>query len=236
MCGLVATANLASAVQYSLSGEPGDLVMGLHTIIPGYENGYSFYVGPLSMTTSDPGWANPLNTYCTDVGTFLTSPHEYTPYTIPPAQLGVNPTWVSGGIQKAAALFSLNNNAISQDYQRAGLQLAIWEILYNTEGSYAGTDFFNNGNNGFYIQSADSGDTALAANYAAAILNQVLALSPSQLAAADSRVLWLAPTEGALIQGSQGLLYKVPDLASTFVMFAMALTALGMADRKLRVA
>ena len=244
MSVVIATADLATAVpvvQYTYQGETGGLIIGLHTSVPGYQNGYYFAVGQFDMTTSSAGWTSPLLTYCTDVGSLLTSPHNYSPYTIPPAQLGVNPTWVSGGIQKAAALFYLYNNSSTTADQKAGLQMAIWEALYNTKASYAGADFFSNANNAFYIQNPYNGNLAdvnAAASYAASVLDNVLGLSPSQLTADDAHVLWLAPVEGNTITGSQGLLYpaKVPDACSSLALLGIAVTTLGIARRKLRAA
>ena len=226
--GAVITTTSASAVQYTYQGEVGGLTIGLHTVNPQYPNA-SFGVGTLNMTTTDSGWTSSLYTYCTDIGSTLASTHAYQAYQIPPAQLGVNPTWQAGGIEKAAALYAINHSTSMTDVQRAGLQLAIWEVENNTKTSYTAADFFNTANTGFYITSANSGNIALAASYAAQILNNVLGLSSSQIAAYDQQVLWLAPVETVngqtKIQGSQGLFYSVPDVASSLFLLAIAIAA-----------
>jgi hypothetical protein len=149
----------------------------------------------------------------------------------------VDPKWVSNGIQDAAAIwyaFSATAGMDATGVKEAGLQLAIWEALYNNQATYTSSSFFNSSNGGFYITSYDSGDIALAANDAAAWLNSLDSLP----AAPDGD--WLAPVDSDdVICGSQGLLYpiaapcEVPEGTSTLMLLGAALTTLSLAGRKL---
>lgn len=231
--GIVVATTSAMAVQYTYRGETGGLVIRLHTVIPGYTDA-SFAVGQFDMRTSNPLWISPLYTYCTDVGTLLSVTHAYTPLSFTdPKSTGVNPLWVSGGIQNAAKLWYAYNNVASTDAEKAGLQLAIWEALYNAKTTYADSDFFNNINNGgFYIKSSNNGNIAAAVDYAELVLNQLSTLPSTP----DG--IWLAPTEvvGGVtkIQGSQGLFYRVPDGASSLILLGIGITAIAVMGRRLR--
>ena len=168
--GLAIITTSASAVQYQFNGETGGgLLMGIQTS----GGDVNALVGQFIMTTSSPGGQSPLYTYCTDVDVDLASVHNYTPMSLSSAASvgGVDPAWISGGIQNAAALWYANAaSAVTVDEQ-AGLQLAIWEALYNNPATYTSASFFNSSNGGFYITSADAGNIDAAASYAAALLN-----------------------------------------------------------------
>jgi hypothetical protein len=109
--------------------------------------------------------------------------------------------------------------------QEAGLQLAIWEALYNSRATYTSGSLFSSSNGGFYITSSDSGNIALAASDAAAWLNSLGSLP------AAPNVQWLEPDNDS---GSQGLLCQVPEATSTLTLLSVALTTLGIAGWKLR--
>lgn len=192
-------------------------------------NGYAL-VGEFIMTSTTPGFTTPLLTYCTDVGAFLSSPYNYTPTPITATSPnGVSPAWISGGIQNAATLWYNDHAAASAGgaVTTAGLQLAIWELLYNNiTGGY---NLNSAANNGFHITSTDS-TTLAAESDAAADLSQLGNLPPAQ------NVEWMAPTaaDGSL-GGSQGLLYQAPgltdltapDSTSTLALLAIVLGGLG---------
>ncbi|HTS16634.1 MAG TPA: hypothetical protein VMP11_03595 [Verrucomicrobiae bacterium] len=234
--GLVGITTKVSAVEYTYEGETGG---GLPMWIETSGGNMNALVGQLVMTTSTPGWQSVLDTYCTDVAADLARSYNYSPYAFTdPQATGVDPKWTSGGIQNAAAIwyaYSASANADPTGVKEAGLQLAIWEALYNNQATYTGTSFFDSSNGGFYITSADFGNVARAANYAASYLDSLGSLAPAPNGD------WLAPvdSEGAIC-GSQGLLYpitpppcqQVPDMSSTFMLFGAALTALGFAGRK----
>jgi hypothetical protein len=216
-------AKATPTVQYIYTGETGGgLVMGIHTA---EYDGHAL-VGEFDLTTSSAGWANPFNSYCTDVGVFFTSPHNYTPFSITdPQAVGVNPLWVAGGIQNAAKLWYFDKGTATSVTQKAGLQLAIWEVLNNTLGSYSSANFFSSANGGFHITSTDANSQA-AVNYAVSVLSNLGSLP------AANNVIWLAPVQSdGSIGGSQGLLYCVPDAASTLILLATAILALVLHSR-----
>jgi hypothetical protein len=233
--GIFVTTASATPVTYTYHGETGGLVIQLHTSIPGYANA-SFAVGQFDMRTSDPGWNSPLYTYCTDVGILLSVTHAYKPLAFSsPESIGVNPLWVTGGIQNAAKLWYANNTVASSNTDKAGLQLAIWEALYNSKSIYADSDFFSSANNGFYVRSSNAGNIALAVDYAVAVLNGLSTLPSTP----DG--YWLAPVlaDGTTIGGSQGLFYPttgklVPDAASSITLLGIAITAIAVIGRRLR--
>jgi hypothetical protein len=233
--GLANITTSASAVQYTFDGETGGgLVMGIQTS----DQDVNALVGQFIMTTSAPGWQSPLYTYCTDVGADLAMTYNYTPYAFTaPQATGVNPSWISGGIQNAAAIwyaYGASAGADATGVQEAGLQLAIWEALYNNKATYTSSSFFNSSNGGFYITSSDSGNIGTAASDAAAWLNSL-----GSLPAAPNGD-WLAPVNAdGVIGGSQGLLYpsappipQVPEASSTLMLLGAALTTLGFVGRR----
>jgi hypothetical protein len=232
--GLAIITTSASAVQYTFDGETaGGLVMGIHTS----DGNMNALVGQLIMTTSAPGWQSPLYTYCTDVGADLALTHNYTPLTFTsPLATGVDPLWIAGGIQNAAAIWYAYGAIAAADatgIKEAGMQLAIWEALYNNQATYTSGSFFSSSNGGFYITSFDAGYIAAAAGAAATWLDSL-----GSLPAAPNGD-WLAPinSDGS-IGGSQGLLYaippsQVPEATSTWALLGVALTTLGIARRRL---
>jgi len=234
--GIFVTTASATPVTYTYNGETGGLVIQLHTGIPGYTDA-SFAVGQFDMRTSNPSWISPLYTYCTDVGILLSVTHAYKPLAFSSSEsIGVNPLWVTGGIQNAAKLWYAYNNVASTYAEKAGLQLAIWEALYNNKSSYADSDFFNNtSNGGFYIRSSNTGNIAVAVDYAELVLNGLSTLPSTP----DG--YWLAPVlaDGTTIGGSQGLFYPttsspVPDAASSITLLGIAITAIAVIGRRLR--
>jgi hypothetical protein len=224
--GLAIITTSASAVQYTFEGETGGgLVMAIQT-----SGGSQYdYVGQMNFATSTSGWLATLSTYCTDVGVSIASTYNYTPlsFTAAASVGGVNPTWISGGIQNAAAIWYANKGSAVTVDQQAGLQLAIWEALYNNKSTYTAGSFFSSSNGGFHILSSDVGDIAVAATDAAGYLNGL----SGDLAAPSGD--WLEPNNDC---GSQGLLYpsQVPEATSTLMLLGAALTTLGFASRKLR--
>jgi hypothetical protein len=242
--GVVSAVSVASAtpgpVVYNFTGETGGgVVMGIHT--SDYVGGA--LIGEFNMTTTTPGYNNIL-TYCTDVGAILASPYTYTPTQLSSAT-GVAPLWIAGGIQNAATLWA--NNRITTEtansggfgysvaIQTAGLQLAIWDLLYNNftvGGTYNSSIFYNTSSTSFYLYSTDTKTTDAVA-YADYLLNNFGGAS-----SITNSVAWLAPLNG----GSQGLLEMTPpgtfgnppapDAASTLGLLGMALAAVGVASKR----
>jgi hypothetical protein len=234
--GLAIITTSVSAVEYNYTGETGG-GLGINIYSPGLGGVNNLDVGQMNFTTSTSGWLSPLSTYCTDVGVWLANTYNYTPLSFSSAASvgGVNPTWISGGIQNAATIWYANNSASTVD-QQAGLQLAIWEALYNNKSTYTAANFFSSSNGGFHITSSDGGDIATAVNDAVSYLN---GLSGDATPPTGD---WLEPVNnsGSFCGGSQGLLYpispppSVPEATSTLTLLGAALTTLGFAGRKLR--
>jgi hypothetical protein len=226
--GVVSAVANASAdtVNYDYTGETGGGVgIGIHT---SDFNGTAL-VGQFIMTTANPSYQSTLLTYCTDVGEMLQNSYNYTPTPLSSAT-GAAPIWISGGIQNASTLWYNDKAGATTAIQTAGLQLAIWELLYNNLSSYSSANFYSHGNNGFYLTSTDANTTA-AVNDAVSLLSSLNSLPGEQ------NVEWLAPTEeNGSIGGSQGLLYQVPgttsippvpEAASTVALFGAAIVLLG---------
>jgi hypothetical protein len=232
VAGVVSAA--PTSVVYNYTGETdGGVVMGIAT--PDYTGGA--YVGEFNMTTTTPGFNNIL-TYCTDVGAILNNSYTYTPTPLSSAT-GVSPTWISGGIQNAATLWYDNKGAVetagtySVAIQTAGLQLAIWDLLYNSftgKNTYTAANFFTKNTTSFYLTSTTDTSTLDAVAYADSLLNNFGGASSD-----TNLVEWLQPQNDT---GSQGLLVAipgttgnppVPETASTVALFGMALAALGVA-------
>jgi hypothetical protein len=114
-------------------------------------------------------------TVCTDIeGTlYLGQYYEYvTPVTPFSGQAGINPNWGTGingdgsaakAIQNAAHLFYTYNQLTSAGIggtveQMAALQLAVWEVLYNTDasGSVTGSRFTVSGGDAIAIAAAST--------------------------------------------------------------------------------
>lgn len=224
------TTATAATVTYTYTGETaGGVIIALNI---GTFAG-NVQVGEYNMTTSDAGFPSLLKTYCTDVGSDLTSPYTYTPTPLSSA-IGVNPTWISGGIQNAAKLWANDKGAATTGIQTAGLQLAIWEALNNSlSGTFNVSTFANTGNHGFYITSSDA-NTVAAENYAAGLLNNLSSLPAVQ------DVVWLQPTPEINGSGNpvQGLLMEtppgVPEVSSTFGLLGFAAAIVGFIGRRFR--
>jgi hypothetical protein len=120
-------------------------------------------------------------TVCTDIeGTlYLGQSYVYATPVIPfSGQSGVNPQWgtgansAAGAIQNAAHIFYTDGQLTSAGLggtteQKAALQLAVWEALYNTTalGTVTGTRFTVSGGDAAAINLASSYLSGLTGNY-----------------------------------------------------------------------
>ena len=121
------------------------------------------------------GYPSTFTAFCLDVRYRLAEPAYWQPGNFPPVNEGTPPVWESGGIFRAASLY--NAFAPSVDFgtaagrlQGAALQLAIWEVLYETAGNYSLT--LNNGD-GFSLLLGSSTLRALAESMLASPANVV---------------------------------------------------------------
>lgn len=190
-------------------------------------------IGEFILNTSNPSIGT-IKSYCTDVGISLARSFNYVPTSMS-AATGFAPVWITGGGENAARLWYFDKGAATTGIQTAGMQLAIWELLYNNVlGNYNSSIFSDPSNNGFYVASNDA-DTIAAEAYAVTILNGFKDL-PVDL---PPEVVWLAPTMAdGQIGGSQGLFYAepesyaAPDVTWTFGLLGLIVTVLGVMTSK----
>lgn len=172
----------------------------------------------IKQTSSNPTMPSTYVTVCTDIGGTLYLGQSYT-YDTPPTAFsglaGVNPTWgdktaagEAAAIQNAAYLFynygNLNSAGISFSgspaqvtTQMAALQLAVWDVLYNTtgvgNGSINGTRF-----------SVLSGGDAAAASLAASWVSALNSMSDAGNFGYDGYLLFPDPEIGGVNQNADG--------------------------------
>ncbi len=135
------------------------------------------------VSSTDASMPSSYVTVCTDIGgtLYLGQSYEYnTPVTPFSGQSGINPTWGDGSndgsaakaIQNAAYLFYTYGQLTSAGIggtteQKAALQLAVWEALYNTtsSGTVTGTRFTVSSGDTAAISQANSWISSLNGNY-----------------------------------------------------------------------
>jgi hypothetical protein len=140
-------------------------------------------INQISETPGGPSMPASYVTVCTDIeGTlYLGQQYEYnTPVTPFSGQSGVNPMWGDGSndgsaakaIQNAAHLFYAYGQLTSAGIggtteQKAALQLAVWEVLYNTDanGNVTGSRFTVSGGDASAIADANNLLSGLDGNY-----------------------------------------------------------------------
>ncbi len=137
----------AAFVNYTIGD--GGLVGGFTGTIDGTPigGGEAFQAGgiQLTKTSGGPGLPDSYTTICTDIGGTLflgdnygfSAPQPFAPAGIAPAQWGVTPAFGASAIENAAQLFyqyGISGGVLggSDLDAKAGLQLAVWEALYDT--------------------------------------------------------------------------------------------------------
>lgn len=83
-------------------------------------------------------------TFCTDIGVSIKfgQTYEYNPVPFVPTPTHPTPAWTANGIQFAAQLYKSHlNDAIANPVAGTGLQLAIWEVLYDSSWDLTGGKF-----------------------------------------------------------------------------------------------
>ena len=163
------------------------------------------------MGPIDPSLPDSYVTVCTDIqGTlYLGNPYTYDGPVAFAGQGGVNPTWGTGtaateaaAIQNAAYLFYNYGNLTTAGIggsptQMAALQLAVWEVLYNTTGTGVGSI---NGTRFSVTGGADSTAISLAASWVTALD----AMSNAGNFGYDGYLLYPDPATGDQNPTSQG--------------------------------
>jgi len=186
----------------------------------------------INKISGDASMPSSYVTVCTDIeGTlYLGQSYEYvTPETPFSGQSGVNPQWGDGtagsaaqAIQNAAYLFSTYGQLTSTGLggtteQKAALQLAVWEALYNTTagGGVTGTRFTVSSGDATAIADASSLVSGLTGNYGLA----GYLLYPTQLIGVNANgeppqeLLIAVPEPTTVVAGA---LLLLPFAASTF--------------------
>lgn len=130
--------------------------------------------------------------YCTDLSNTLLA-GWFTPMdvSLAPGNGSTNPQWVPGGIARSAWAARTFGPEVDSDHKAVGLQLAVWELLYDTQ------------------PSGNSGRLQFHHPFASAILSQ----TPENPAADGT--WWMPSNQAGLYRVGQGLV-DVPE-PSTWV-------------------
>jgi len=218
--GMLGLAANAKAVQYTVGLGPT-----IYNQITVSQNGGSSYkslwaVGELDAVQSgvvNPGYQNPLYSYCTDIGIdlYVGQPYNFEAMTFAAANAGGPtrfPAWADGGIYKAAYLYEQHKDEAHVDATKAAaLQLSIWEVLYDSGNYSLGSGTFRAGGNSAVVQTGDA--------WLAGVQNST------------DVGYWLYPTP----QNTQGMLMlSVPDAGSTCAILGMAFFAIEGFRRKIK--
>lgn len=196
------------------------------------------YAGEFKASSSSAGVPATLYTYCLDVGMNVSLGATYR-YDVSDFSTctGLDPLWsAQGGIQNAAFLFYQNSaTAHGNAVQSAGLQVAIWEALYDSTAinSRSGLSLSSAGAGSRFWVSGVPGDVLTSAN------NYLAELGTSSFVQYTGTVL--APAAGVKAQtlflpgGTPQTSPPVsaPDGGATWVLFGLALAGLAVTHQKL---
>lgn len=217
----------------------GDQLAVSGTILPGSLTGYvsygggtaiNCYAGAFSLNVNDTTTHNTftIQTFCTDVGVEWKNSDTYTAKNFS-GQTGISPAWSGqAAIQDVAYLYNTYFSTSLSVTEDAGLQLAIWKVLYDS-----GSD----GTISSQVSGFDSGKLQASGFGTEAMLDAANYVSDINAARAGGSFptytgLWLSPNDG----NSQGLIWTpgtpngnggpVPE-PSTFFAAALLLVPLG---------
>jgi hypothetical protein len=201
------------------------------------EGTYSGRAGLITMLSMDDQGldkypaGSQLRVFCSDVGVKLAKDHDYIP-TQPPAQNGVRPSWRDGGFVAASTLSAYHDAwGVNSPIEYAGMQLAIWEVLYD--------EVYDLGAGSFVVNSTEQAVLDAANSY----LADLAGVTPVE----DG--IWIMPVEainGDLVAfqedqdyrigGSQGLIDipPVPDGGVTLLLLGLGFGGLSMVQRRMR--
>lgn len=171
--------------------------------------------------------ANPSDwfyTFCTDIGVSIKfgQTYNYDPVPFVPTPTHPNPAWTANGIQFAAELYKSHlNEAIANPVAGTGLQLAIWEVLYDTTWDVASGKFTAKNT---LDNTAPVG--AKPTDFTTAYLSQLSQVVPNY----PGTYYQPQPKEGE--KPYQGLI-RVPEGGATLALLGMGLMGLAGLRRKL---
>ena len=190
----------------------GDQLAISGTVLGGSDTGYvsdnggtsyiHCYAGAFNLTVKDNstgGNSFTIQSFCTDAGVTWKSSDTYTAKDFSASTDGVNPSWSHpGAIQDVAYLYNTYfvGHTLNND-QDAGLQLAIWKVLYDSDSTgkvESSVDSFTSGK----LEAYGFGSTAMSDALAyVGDVNSAIGSMPTYTG------LWLDPNDN----NSQGLIY-----------------------------
>jgi hypothetical protein len=185
-------------------------------------------------------------TVCTDIGAtlYLGATYGYTAPQSFDGQSGIRPTWGAGNqgtllneanaaaaIQAAADVFFEHQIVLSTGTtsEKAALQLAVWEALYDT---VAGSADYNLGGGRFKINSGDSVAVALAANWLSQI--NINALYTGYLLVPDPTIQYYLPAQEVFYNVTRMTSTPVPETTTLVAGVLLLLPLVGSTVRILR--
>jgi hypothetical protein len=211
----------ADALQFTGTGRGSAVTIG------GLEPG-TFFAGELNwnwMTAPGSGFIGSLYTYCVDLVDTVISTQAVTVLPSSSLSSSTSPYTTAGGGGRAAWLINSfaadihnNTNVTTANYQAAGLQLAIWETLYD----FSVASPFNLASGNFFVSSANSS----VVNFAVSYLTQLGTTHTGTALYFDS------PAGPAFGAGQDQMTQQVPEPATVLTM-AMALGLMFMFRRRL---
>jgi len=127
-----------------------------HVIVRAHDLGFvitSATALQASWVGGDPlpsGYPSTFTTFCLDIRYGLSEPAYWQSGNFPQSNNGSPPVWQADGIYRAASLYNtfaplVNFNTAAGKLQGAALQLAIWEVLYETSSSYSLAENYGDG-------------------------------------------------------------------------------------------
>jgi len=202
------------------------------------------YAGEFTALTADYGYRSTVYSYCTDlaVSVYLGATYQYDLVTLQ-GQTGLAPVWSSDGGMLNAAFLYYNNaaHAHGDQVRAAGLQLAIWEALYDSAGlnQRDGLSLTSQGpSDRFWVSHVRPEVVAAADEY----LNQL----GTRAFLEETGLLWLKASHA----DAQGMFYmpaelpspldltqsvSVPDSASTAMLLLLAASAIALFRHRWRL-
>lgn len=215
---------MADTINISHDGGLNGVTIGTESSGLVFSGTLTTFVGAFNLEFTSGSFAGQtINAYCVDLAHGISNPLNGASATV---AFNLN-TWNLGSAQSPAAgggeavSYILNNwaSAANTDAKKAGLQLAIWEVLYDTNFNLSQTA----GTDGFYVSAANGADLGFA--------NQVLA--DVQAASTSGSNAWWVQTDNLGQKGTQDFGFNVPvPEPSALLLLGSGLLGLGYFRRR----
>jgi hypothetical protein len=193
----------------------------IHNVAITYSKGGTYInetVGACMMDAMDTSNGSHVYTFCTDIGRTINWGSSYSYSLVSFAgQSGSSPTWSQNGIKYAEYLYQTYlSDALSNQSSGKGaaLQLAIWEVLYDTKSS--GSQSYSL-TSGYFKASSDV--NSIAQSY----LNSIPTSIPNYAGN------WYRPSPLCSAQG----LIAMPDGGASMAMLGIGLAGMGALRRRM---